>query len=301
VVLVDDPPLGIENALVSIVTQWGIDPVLPGGRLGSPFAPLPRHFANVRDKAFLFSVANVDGGEVFNWDRVVASFDVQFAPPDPAEPQRPADATRDPNDGRWICDLELHAEGDAGVPYAPFVRLALVRFQPFAPDRATVLAPSSQMPADHADYNGDMRVSDVVLADFVQLAPQRSVSMVADANDATRLTVAVSGPGYTARPDASDETQRPPAVLAVDAQVDLGDAGAPLWVTLASTKSSAIPLPGQPGLVQWSTTITLPFARGSRAQRLLLREYECVPGDAGADITRMALVRRLVYSDLLAL
>jgi hypothetical protein len=298
VVLVDDPPPFVADALVPIVSQWGIDPLLPGGPIVSPFAPLPRHFKNVRDKAFLFSVQSGGGGEVFNWDRVVVSFDVQFVPPDPSDPQRSADPARDPNDGRWICDLELETGDVTGVPYAPFVRLALVRFQPFAPDAATVLT-SGGLPADHQNYAGDMRVSEVVLADFVQFAPERSLSLVGDAADPSRINLVVTGPSYTTNDDTQDAQARPTAVLDVEVQVDIGAPGAPVWVGLATAESTAIAATGLAGLVQWSLSVTLPFARGSRTQRLVLREFECLPADASDDIGTSTIARRLVYSDII--
>lgn len=55
--------------------------------------------------------------------------------------------------GRWYCDLEI----DAGPAYMPFVRLALVRYQPHALPEA--------------------KVSPVVMAEFAQLLPRRRCTL----------------------------------------------------------------------------------------------------------------------------
>jgi len=72
----------------------------------------------------------------------------------------------------WYCDIEI----DLGTSYYPFVRLALARFQP------------KSVPNAH--------LSRVVLADFAQLAPDRTASIVFDKKNLKEIEVAVSGPGY---------------------------------------------------------------------------------------------------------
>ena len=58
----------------------------------------------------------------------------------------------------WYCDIQM----DMGEAYFPFVRLALARYQP------------QSLPNAH--------LSRVVLADFIQLAPDRAASMTFHAN-----------------------------------------------------------------------------------------------------------------------
>ncbi len=67
----------------------------------------------------------------------------------------------------WYCDIELNP----GVSYMPFVRLALVRYQPNA-------LPSA-------------RISKVVLSDFAQVLPRRRLKVSRTAND---LSIALHGP-----------------------------------------------------------------------------------------------------------
>ncbi|HEX9766378.1 MAG TPA: hypothetical protein VGA36_06410, partial [Nitriliruptorales bacterium] len=78
----------------------------------------------------------------------------------------------DPDRGLWYADVEVGAE-DA---YVPFVRLALARWQP--------------------DSISFQELSPVVLADFVQLAPDRSATVVFDDADRSILGVTLTGPTH---------------------------------------------------------------------------------------------------------
>ena len=69
----------------------------------------------------------------------------------------------------WHCDIELNS----GVAYFPFIRLALARYQP------------KSLP--------DAHLSRVVLADYVQLVPERAASIAFDGFDPTLLQLAVTG------------------------------------------------------------------------------------------------------------
>ena len=74
----------------------------------------------------------------------------------------------------WYCDLNLDTTG----AYYPFIRLALARYQP--------------------NSLSDLRLSPVVLADFVQTAPDRAASITRDPANPGVIHVAVSGVTYTA-------------------------------------------------------------------------------------------------------
>ena len=73
----------------------------------------------------------------------------------------------------WYCDIQM----DMGEAYFPFVRLALARYQP------------QSLPNAH--------LSRVVLADFMQLAPDRAASITFDPMDPTSVQLAVNGLTYT--------------------------------------------------------------------------------------------------------
>ncbi len=80
----------------------------------------------------------------------------------------------DENRKLWFCDIEI----DAGESYFPFVRLALARYQP------------------HSIEN--THLSSVVETDFVQLAPNRTVTLSPDPDNADSFTVKVEGLTYRA-------------------------------------------------------------------------------------------------------
>lgn len=80
----------------------------------------------------------------------------------------------------WYCDIDV----EPGPAYQPFVRLALARYQP-------VSVP-------------DAHLSCVVLADFVQLAPDRFATVVFDQSDPATATITLSGPAPNATEVASE-------------------------------------------------------------------------------------------------
>ncbi|MBO9717158.1 MAG: hypothetical protein J7507_10185 [Pseudoxanthomonas sp.] len=124
------------------VTQWGLDPLWD--------APLPHPRSRVGD--FAAAVANeavtLPGSGL---QAHVVGHRVHF----------------DPGRKLWFCDIEL----DPGATYLPFVRLALVRYQPHA------------MP--------DARISNVVLAEYAQVLPRRTASL---SRNGQALSLALRGP-----------------------------------------------------------------------------------------------------------
>lgn len=99
----------------------------------------------------------------------------------------PHDVRFDPERRLWFADIEI----DPGEAYWPFVRLALARYQPCSTDGA--------------------HLSEVALADFMQLAADRSVVVRPDRDPRVRH-VAVFGPGYTGSGGA-EELLRPMSVF----------------------------------------------------------------------------------------
>ncbi|NYT63794.1 hypothetical protein H0A66_15860 [Alcaligenaceae bacterium] len=116
----------IPGPLQSLVTQWGLDPfwdteLTKPSITGTDFPARVAYAQNVPLLEQPTYRVNILGHRV-HWDAQRA---------------------------QWYCDIEL----DPGKSYMPFVRLALVRYQPNAIDGA--------------------KVSRVVLADFAQVLPQR--------------------------------------------------------------------------------------------------------------------------------
>jgi len=185
----------------------------------------------------------------------------------------------DENRQLWYCDIEI----DPGEAYFPFVRMALARYQPMS-----VKGPQA-----------DVKLSGVVLADFAQLAPDRSATVVFDSRDQTKLTVTITGPTYAASDVGSGGSQ-----MEVSVQKKLPkSSGAPGWMPASDEVFTLQRQKGIRRMPTWSGTVTLPAQRGSQRFRLIIKEYELLFTDnvqAGIlTALRLETGRRLVYADAL--
>ncbi|HEY4307488.1 MAG TPA: hypothetical protein VGM82_23645 [Gemmatimonadaceae bacterium] len=115
----------IPAPLVPLVTQWGLDPLWD--------TTLPKYRTRVEDFPTRVTSEPVSLREVPTQSVQIVGHRVHW------------DADR----SLWYCDIEL----DPGTSYMPFVRLALVRYQPNA------------LP--------DAKISKVALAEFAQVLPRR--------------------------------------------------------------------------------------------------------------------------------
>jgi hypothetical protein len=161
----------------------------------------------------------------------------------------------------WYCDIEIDPRG----AFWPFVRLALARYQPHS-----VKGPG-----------GDVKLSRVVLADFAQLLPDRSVSITRDARDPQRFRVAVAGPragGHASRRiEVSVERYRP----------EIG--GTLGWVLQSDAR---IEQPSRSDLL-WYGEVLLPGQGDDQARRIMVKEFESLPADPIGSRTE----ERLVFAD----
>jgi hypothetical protein len=161
-------------------------------------------------------------------------------------------------DGKgWFCDLDI----DTGAAYQPFLRLALVRYQP------------SSLPGCH--------LSTPVLIDIVQTLPDRVVTVVTNPEDAATRTVTVVGPSYDAiaepglvRTDAEALARMTVRVQRRDQTIADDELG---WV---DDEVSVVELEATraDGMATWSGRIAAPA--DERPQRLLVLEEERWPTDA---------------------
>ena len=176
--------------------------------------------------------------------------------------------------GLWFADLTIDTFTDT---YMPFVRLALVRYQPSA-----LL---------------DAKISRVVLADFAQLTPDRSAVVSSDPHHPRRLNVVVSGPvprGPEPGPD------RPTTQIRVRVQQRdealHGDFGwkdaAPETATVAATADGAVA--DQPDLALWVGGVTFAATPQPGQFRLLVEESELI---APAELPGVGGPRRLIYAE----
>ena len=166
---------------------------------------------------------------------------------------------------RWYCDLTVETYRD---DYSPFIRLALARHQPHALD--------------------DAKLSRVVLADFAQLTPDRSLLVTSDPYHPRSLNVTISGPTPLAPaptyPDFSPMRNKPtkPTRIVVTVQErdpavssDLGWRDAAASVANISVNTDA-QFPTEKYLALWSGRVQFAKAPKPQQYRLLIREYEYI-------------------------
>jgi hypothetical protein len=165
----------------------------------------------------------------------------------------------------WYCDVVF----DDVPAYTPFVRLALARYQP------------SSIPG--------VELSHVVLADFAQLAPDRSASLALDPATATQARLVVGG----LAPDGPAQS-----TVTVTVETRVSEIGSDLgWTPAAPDVASATedtPAPSRPESVLWSGTISFATEPSPGEFRVVVREFEVsgtIPGTASSS--------RLVYAAIL--
>ncbi|HZY51005.1 MAG TPA: hypothetical protein VFE64_14640 [Devosia sp.] len=169
----------------------------------------------------------------------------------------------------WYCDLTVETFEDS---YSPFIRLALARYQPNALD--------------------DAKLSRVVLADFAQFLPDRSLLVTADPFHPGKLRVTVSGPvPLGPRPIYPDVPPIRPAPPSKPTQIVVtvqqrnsaisGDLG---WQDVpAGTVTITVDTDGQFAteryLALWSGTVQFNAPPAQAQYRLMIRELEYVSAD----------------------
>ncbi|MFC9287257.1 peptidoglycan-binding domain-containing protein [Streptomyces sp. NPDC057052] len=227
VVLGQAPPAGTPVGDFPEVTLMGRDPV---HRSAQVVAPTLATFTNVVRHAEQVTPATPAGSRTVT----VAGFAPQF----------------DRQEHRWFCDVDL----DTKTTYLPFVRLALVRFQP--------------------DSIRDAEISPVVVTDLVRTLPDRELRVRLD----DVPTVSVTGPSY-------DPTDSPPPLITAtvqrrnDAVADEDLGWVPLdgtTVTLTSIDAVSTRTPSYIGQVP------LPSDVPRDRLRLLVMETDGIPPDAAA-------------------
>jgi hypothetical protein len=178
--------------------------------------------------------------------------------------------------GRWYCDLDLNTAG----AWYPFIRLALARYQPHSLE--------------------DVALSPVVLADFVQTAPDRVVTLVRNSGGAGIHHVSVTGVTYSAQ-RALDNTFTA-ATSRVEALVQQHLTNRPddalAWRDLPLTFGLTAGQPDPQGNVTWQGEVSIPPDAQAADLRLLIQEFEelSAPTEAPAGATS-----RLVFMDTIQL
>ncbi len=152
--------------------------------------------------------------------------------------------------GLWFCDIGIKQQQASSA----FVRLALVRWQPFG------------MLADPTNKVPDCRLSQVVVADFMQIRSDRSVSV----QRIDSLTVSVTLGGVFPGPHSVFSTR----VLCTLEQRwhslgrNLG------WRPTGASQSFTAPANPGSGDGAWTATVKLPRSSNTHKFRLLIEEFE---------------------------
>lgn len=181
----------------------------------------------------------------------------------------------------WYCDIPM----DTGPTYFPFVRLALARYQP-------------------CSVQG-VELSRVTLADFIQLAPDRSATVVSDARDPCVVHLSVSGafPIAPTRWRISEKLAFASIVMVRTEMLDPTDTQGQTWLP-TGTPTQLIPSHVTLAASVWMGEIRLPSARGSQRFRLLIQEEEVLEEDLRtAEVGALLAINRppirTVYTDVI--
>jgi len=242
------------------ITQWGMDPIWKTASILP--VPMIHNFpdAVAFDRRVTLEERTAMTGRALGLVDVVG-FEPQF----------------DEERGLWFADLTVEIFGET---YMPFVRLALVRYQPNA-----LL---------------DAKVSRVVLADFAQLTPDRSAMVTCDPHHPRRLNVVVSGVAPTGPSVGHGRpTQITVRVQERDPQLpgDLGwrDASAE---TATVTVGIDGPAAGRPNIAMWAGSVFFAETPEVGRFRLLVEEHELIaPGEAIITGTKALPRGRLIYAE----
>lgn len=237
------PAAEIPEKLQPLVTRWGMDPIWNAAP--TSLAPTANHFPNAT------FATNLSLPELPHDERVtVAAYTPQF----------------DQYRNAWYCDIAVER-----VPsYWPFLRLALVRYQPLS--------------------QSGFELSPVRLADFVQIVPDRAATVMRMPEDKQALFVEIHGQdGGKACELEGNEID-----VTVERRCE-AESGGFAWVpdvhyAVERTKGSRDAL--------WSGLLRLKSGTGAR--RILIRESERFVSDGPAwDASKTQNRTRLIYADVL--
>ncbi len=263
--------LPADDPLRPYVTQWGEDPVLSGEPLPLRYPPMGA-FPEAQVTEYGVRLAE-DPGAAPRPRGPIASLAAQSPPPLAVNVAGHApvyDADRD----LWAVDVKVLG----GRAYRPFTRLALARYQP--------------------ESLTGLELSEVVLADLIQLDPDRfvSVTLLED----FRLAVALSGITYTEAAPGTPLIGR--AYATVEVLRDGFTTEDPQEVAYDSLAGSGRQLlesgPAVDGVAAW--TGQLGVAAGQDI-RVVFEQYELIPVQTSAGGIAEFPGERLVHTDTIRL
>jgi len=251
----------------NVFTQWGMDPIWVTGPLRA--VPEIRHFPDAVTSDYHVSLeeasARISDSEPGRVD--VVGFEPQF----------------DRERKLWFADLTIDLLD--GPTYAPFVRLALVRYQPHALD--------------------DARISRVALASFAQLTPDRVATVTADPHHPRTLRIAISGVAPSGPPPAGPAADRParPTHIRVRVQKKPPGGSELEWHDAPAAEASVTQLYEGHALLQkdlglWAGGVTFATAPAPGAYRLLIEEFEYISANHAENRRAPG---RIIYAEIIEL
>jgi hypothetical protein len=170
---------------------------------------------------------------------------------------------------KWYCDIEL----DPLTSYMPFVRLALVRYQPNAMQ--------------------EVKISKVVQTDFIQILPYRRATV---RTDNYKITAALHGIHPSQGPaanSAANGRNRVELVLQARTQEFDSDLAWNDENVLANTSVAS----NQPNNPFWTATVVLPEQTDNKQRRLMIREFERF--QTNASVADSSMEERLIFADII--
>jgi hypothetical protein len=181
--------------------------------------------------------------------------------------------------GRLFCDIEM----DTGDTYFPFVRLALARYQPNSLD--------------------GLKLSQIVMADFVQLAPNRQVSLISLGNDTFSATVTGrTHQSFTNPLRPKDGRSGTTVRLSVQRRIPGGlDDAAWLPASDVSPVTEEALNSIASGELLWKGIVHLPHDREPGQYRLLIEELETHVGLDPDSSFELNAVERTIFAEAMVL
>jgi hypothetical protein len=254
------------NTLANLVTSYGRDPTRAANPVNS--YPSVDDFPLVETTGLsLLPIETTDLATEYTVD--VAGHSVQFEPS---------------SHQLWYADVEIDTRGvgESDYSYFPFVRLALVRYQP--------------------NSITNYEISPIAVADIVQVAPNRVATITFPTGSATTVNVSVAG----VVAGAGNPIGVPPNAMTVTVQEQQAGVTDPdlQWVDQAGTEVTLQPNESAGYNMLWTGTVTLPGAIGSLNMRLRIAELENYlyePPVPPGDPPQPEYVSRIVYLDTIVI
>ncbi len=271
---VENPVLdsATRDKFKSFITQWGMDPIWETDLLyGTPsvynFPDAVAHDLSVTLEEPSASFGSNMPGRVD-----VVGFPVKF------------DETR----GLWFADITIETQTRT---YMPFIRLALVRYQPHALE--------------------DAMISRVAVADFAQLPQGRTALITVDPHHPRNVKVTVSGvtPRGPQLPlGSTNSSLSAPTVFAVEVQQKDHNVTSDLaWNSVPASVARVDALPvnpavNTPDVMLWSGTVVFDQEPDLKNFRLLITETEYISSENfGGSVGPAGILPgqgRIVYSEI---